>query len=212
MQDLLPRAFIRSNLTFAYIAPKDNMILVNASSSKKAEELLVFLRRSIGTLPVVPAALNHAPSSIMTRWVTGEDVPVDFLVQDECELHDMEEDGGIIRCKRQDLNADEIQAHITAGKQVVKLAINWQESLSCIVNEDFSIKRLKFGDEILEQADSEGADDYASQFDEDFSIMALELKRFIPRLIEAFGGEDESAYKSNDEALSFEKVEEFEPA
>ncbi len=209
MQDLLPRAFLRSNRTFAYIAPRDNMLLVNASSQKKAEELLVYLRRSIGSLPVIPAALVNAPASIMTQWVSGEDVPVDFLINDECELHDSDEDGGIIRCKRQDLEAEEIQAHIAAGKQVVKLSVTWQETLSCIISEDFSINRLKFSDEVLDQADSEGADDYASQFDEDFSIMALELKRFIPRLIEVFGGEDESAYKNSLDLPHFEKEEEL---
>ncbi len=204
IHELLPRAFLRSNLMYAYIAPADNMMVVNASSSKKAEELLEYLRRSIGSLPVKPATLKNSPAAIMTRWLTGEDVPVDFIINDECELHDTVEDGGIIRCKRQDLEAEEIQAHITAGKQVVKLSVTWQESLSCIVNDDFSINRLKFNDEILDQADSEGADDYASQFDADFAIMALELKRFIPRLIEVFGGEDESVFKTT-KPLAIEK-------
>lgn len=212
MHDLLPRAFLRSSVTFAYIAPKEKMIVVNASSSKKAEELLTYLRKSLGSLPVIPTALQSAPSSVMTRWITGEDVPVDFLINDECELQDPVEDGGIIRCKRQDLEADEIQAHIEAGKQVSKLFITWQESLSCILNEDFTINRLKFSDEVLEQADSEGSDDYAAQFDEDFCIMALELKRFIPRLVEVLGGEDLAAY---DKATPVEYLKEergLEPA
>jgi len=206
--DLLPRAFLRTNVTFAYISPRDSMIVVNASSSKKAEELLEYLRRSIGTLSIKPINLTHSPADTMTRWVTGEDVPVDFLINDECELHDTGEDGGIIRCKRQDLEADEIQAHVKAGKQVVKLAVTWQENISCIVSDSFSINRIKFSDEILAQADSEGTDDYASQFDEDFAIMALELKRFIPRLIEVFGGEsisptdDASVKPKSDESSS----------
>ena len=207
IHSLLPRAFLRSHLTFAYISPRENMIIINASSSKKAEELLEYLRRSIGSLPVKPVALTNSPASIMTRWITGEDVPVDFLINDECELHDTVEDGGIIRCKQQDLEAEEIQAHITAGKQVVKLSITWQENLSCIISDNFSINRLKFSDEIIDQADSANADDYASQFDEDFAIMALELKRFIPRLIEALGGEDESSYTKTTETVSIKKDE-----
>ncbi len=190
VHDLLPRAFLRSHRTFAYISLKKNQILVNASSRKKAEELLDYLRKSLGTLPVVPINLVNAPSTIMTRWVSGEEVPIDFLINDECELHDTIEDGGVIRCKRQNLEAEEIQAHIDAGKQVVKLSVTWQEILSCIINEDFSITRIKFSNDVLEQADSAGAEDYAIQFDEDFAIMALELERFIPRLIDVFGGEE----------------------
>jgi len=186
LQDLLPKAFVKSNLTFAYIAPSDGLILVNAATPKKAEDILVYLRRSIGTLPVTPIRLTTPPSINMTRWISGEEIPEDFSISDECELH---ADDGVIRCKRQDLGTEEIQAHVTAGKQVVKLSIIWRDALSFVINEDFSINRLKFSDEILEQADRNEADDYASQFDEDFSIMALELKHFIPRLIDVFGGE-----------------------
>jgi len=206
--DLLPKAFLRNHRTFAYISPKQNQILVNASSRKKAEELLEYLRKSLGTLPVVPTTLVNAPSTMMTRWVSGEEVPVDFLINDECELHDTVEDGGVIRCKRQDLEAEEIQAHINAGKQVVKLSITWQSALSCMINEDFSITRVKFSDEVLEQADSTGAEDYAAQFDEDFAIMSLELARFLPRLIDAFGGEDRAIDKKTPQ----EKTKIMEPA
>jgi len=209
MHDLLPRAFLRCHLTYAYISPSDNMMLINASSRNKVEEFLLYLRKSIGTLSVIPAPLITAPSATMTRWISGEGVPADFTVNDECELHDTDEEGGVIRCKRQDLEADEIRAHINAGMQAVKLSVTWQESLSCIINEDFSINRLKFSENVLSQADSEGSDDFAAHFDEDFAIMALELKRFIPRLIEVFGGEDKAVYK---EVVPHENVKELEPA
>jgi len=188
VQDLLPQAFVKSNLTFAYISPSDGLIFVNASSSKRAEEVLVYLRRSIETLPVIPIPLLLPPAVNMTRWVSGEGIPEDFSISDECELH---ADDGVIRCKHQYLGADEVQGHVTAGKQVVKLAIKWQDSVSCVVDDNFSINRLKFSDEIIEQADAD--DDYASQFDEDFSVMAMELKSFIPKLIDAFGGEEVNA-------------------
>ncbi|MDZ4262530.1 MAG: recombination-associated protein RdgC, partial [Pseudomonadota bacterium] len=54
---LLPQAFPRSTLTFAYISPKENLIVVNAASAKRAEELLSYLRGSIGSLPAVAPSL-----------------------------------------------------------------------------------------------------------------------------------------------------------
>lgn len=194
IQDLLPHAFPRSALTYAYISPKENLIVVNAASAKKAEELISCLRGSLGSLPALSPSLNAAPAAVMTQWLNGDGIPNDITLGDECELRDTVEDGGIIRCKRQDLGGDEIQVHLDAGKRAVKLAINWQEQLNCIVNDDFSIKRLRFGAELLEQHNDVPDDDPAAAFDNDFSIMTLELSKFIPRLIELFGGENEAAY------------------
>lgn len=192
--DLLPKAFPRSSLTFAYISPKEGLIVVNASGIKKAEELLSALRSAIGSLPAVSLSLNVAPSATMTQWLNGEGVPHDVALGDECELRDVVEDGGIIRCKRQDLTSDEIQVHLDAGKRAVKLAIDWQEQISCIINDDLSVKRLRFSQELLDQYDEAPDDDPAAAFDNDFAIMTLELSKFIPRLIEIFGGENEAAY------------------
>ena len=130
MLDLLPKAFSRSNLTFAYICPHDNLLVVNASSAKKSEELLNQLRSSLGTLPVVAPVMKTSPAAIMTRWLDKNKAPTNFIIGDECELRDANDEGGIIRCKHQDLTADEIQSHLSAGKQVVKLSITWGDCLS----------------------------------------------------------------------------------
>ncbi len=177
MQDLLPKAFTRSALT------------INASSAKKAEELLTALRRSLGSLSVTRLSLEHPPATVMTRWLAEEDAPSDFVIEDECEMREPGDDGGIVRCKRQDLTSDEIQAHLDANKQVVKLAVSWQENLFCLISDDLSIKRLRFSDELLEKGSEVNAEDIAARFDNDFSIMTLELSRFIPSLLDAFGGE-----------------------
>ena len=78
---------------------------------------------------------------------------------------------------------------------MTKLALNWNDTLECILQDDLAIKRLKFSDELLEQADNDGAEDAAAQFDADFNIMTGELARFIPRLIEILGGEQTSVTK-----------------
>lgn len=188
MFDLLPKAFSKSSLTYAYIDTQANWLVVDASSAKRAEELVSLLRETLGTFPVRPLEVAQAPASVMTAWLSGQGQEVDYQVQDECELHDTIEEGGIVRCRRQDLDGDEIRMHLEAGKQVVKLALEWDERLAFVLGDDLSIKRLKFLDVIQEEAAESEADDAATRFDVDFSLMGLELRRFIERLVSIFGG------------------------
>ena len=188
--ELLPRAFSFSKKTFAYIDPKGGWLVVDAASAKKAEELISFLRKNLGSLPLVPVSTKEKPVSTMTQWLTQNDSPADVLIEDECELRAPEESGGIIRCKNQDLSAPEIKNHLDTGKQVIKLAISWSDRLSFIVDENLSVKRLKFLELIQDQVADTETDSAEAQFDVDFTIMSQELSTFLPRLVEIFGGEN----------------------
>ncbi len=193
--ELLPRAFSRFQDTFAYIDPQNNLLVVDASSAKRAEDLCSFLRKTLGSLPVAIPAMNHAPAATMTHWLSEEaQLPARFELGDEAELKDPSEDGGVIRCKQQDLLGDEIGAHLKAGKQAVKLAIEYADSLRSVVGEDLIVRRLKFADLVLEKAAELGEADAAAAFDADFTLMSLELSSFIDRLLEALGGENSEAY------------------
>jgi len=188
--ELLPRAFSFSKKTFAYIDPKGGWLIVDAASAKKAEDLISYLRKNLGSLPLVPVSTKEKPVSTMTQWLLTNETPADVLVEDECELRSPEEAGGIIRCKRQDLAAPEIKNHLDTGKQVIKLAVSWSDRLSFIVDENLSIKRLKFLELIQDQVADTESDSAEEQFDVDFTIMSQELSAFLPRLLELFGGEN----------------------
>ncbi|MGV7910190.1 recombination-associated protein RdgC, partial [Mycobacterium kansasii] len=91
--------------------PALGLIIVNESSAKKAEDLLSTLREAVGSLPVRPIAVKVAPSATLTDWLKNQQASEGFFVLDNCELSDTHEEGGTVRCKRQDLTSDEIQNH-----------------------------------------------------------------------------------------------------
>ncbi|MDD1617453.1 MAG: recombination associated protein RdgC [Methylococcaceae bacterium NSP1-2] len=187
--ELLPRAFTFSRKLFAYIDVKGGFLVVNSGSTKSAEDLLSLLRKCLGSLPAVPLNTVEKPIATMTEWLLTQKTPKDVKIEDECELRAPEEAGGVIRCKRHDLSLPEIKNHLDIGKQVIKLALTWDDRLSFILDENLSVKRLKFLDLIQDQVTETDAHDEAARFDVDFSIMSLELANFIPRLLEIFGGE-----------------------
>jgi len=190
IQAFLPRAFIRRSMIFAAIAPRLGVILVNSASAKRAEDLLSTLREVMGSLPVRPATVKIAPTATMTDWVKSQQTAEGFYVLDECELRDTAEDGGIVRCKRQDLTGEEIQLHLSTGKVVTQLALAWQDKLSFILDDKMVIKRLKFEELLQEQAEQDGGDEAAQQFDASFLLMMMTFTEFLPVLFEALGGEE----------------------
>lgn len=187
---LLPRAFSRFQQTYAWINPKDGFIAVDAGSFKQAENLLALLRKSIGSLPVIPIALTTPIELTLTEWLKAEAAPAGFALEDEAELRSALEHGGIIRAKQQDLLDEEMKAHLEADKLVTSLALNWAETISFVLKDDLSIKRMKYSDELKEQNDDITSEDAAARFDADFALVTGELSRFIPDLIEALGGEE----------------------
>ncbi|WP_339649318.1 recombination-associated protein RdgC [uncultured Marinobacter sp.] len=194
MLEMLPQAFSRNRRCFAYLAPQDGVLVVDAGSAKQAEDLASTLRKSLGSLPVRPPAVEQAPAFTFTGWLNESiDHPATIVLGSECELKDPSEDGGVVRCKGLDLKADEIRNHLEAGMQVTKLALTWDDNVSFVLDEELGIRRLKFGETLQDQLDGVDADDALAKFDAAFTIMTLELSRLIPGLLEALGGEDRSA-------------------
>jgi len=191
--DLIPRAFSRSSYLSAYIDVTNGWLLIDTPSDKKAEELISFLRQTLGSLPVVPPNVQKAPANVMTQWLVNQnDCPPDIELADACVLTDQE--GAVVNCKRQDLLAEEIQGHLEAGKLVTRLAVEWHERLGLILDDGLIIRRLQTLDLINTQIDDANIETPEQRFDADFAIMTLELAALIKRMFDIFGGEDEAAY------------------
>jgi recombination associated protein RdgC len=184
--ELLPRAFSKISDTHAYINPEHNIIVINTSSRSKAEDFLALLRKVLGTLPVTSVSPEKAPDELMTDWLVEKNIGENFQLGMEAEFHGLGDDGAVVRVKNQDLDSDEIKVHLDAEKFVVKLALEWDEALSCILCDDLAIKRIKFFDVIHEQNEDIDKDDVVARLDADFALMAGEINRFINDLLAEF--------------------------
>lgn len=189
LHSLMPRAFSRYSQTFMWINLDNGLIMVAAVSAKKAEDMLALLRKSLGSLPVVPLTMESPIELNLTEWVRSGQPPAGFALQDEAELKAILEEGGTIRCKKQALVSDEISSHIENGKLVTQVSMDWQERVSFQINDSFTLKKLKPSDTLSDQNDDIDREDFAARFNADFILVTSKYSALISSLISALGGE-----------------------
>ena len=191
--ELLPRAFTRSQKTFAYIDPSEGYLLVDAATDARADEFTEALHEAVGELPIVFPQTLERPSLVMTRWLAEGFAGTEFEMEQECELRLPVEGGAVVRCRNQDLGSREIQAHLEAGKEAIRLSLVYGERIRFVVDEKLVIRRLRFLELIQDQANDVEAESPAARMDADFAVMSLELRAFVRQLLAAFGGEDKTS-------------------
>lgn len=189
LHSLLPRAFVKNHRTQLWIDIGNALITVDASSARKTEDALALLRKSLGSLPVIPLTIEKPVELTLTEWVRSGLVPAGFAMGDAAELQHILADGGVAKVKKQDLTSDEIKTHIEAGKVVTKLALDWQQRIDFTLSDSFMLSRLKFCDELRDQNDDIDREDVLARFDADFTLMTGELAALINQLVTALGGE-----------------------
>ncbi len=189
-ENLLPRAFVRSQKIDLWWDTKGQMIGINASSRTRAEDILDLLRETLGSLKVTPLSSQTLPIRAMTTWLGDvASRPADLQLGDQVELK-AKGDDGVLRARQVDLDSDEIQQLLESGRQASKLAISLEGRLSFVLHDDLALKSLRFGDALIEEADhADDGDDALARLETDFILMAQALSTDIPRLIEWLGGE-----------------------
>jgi recombination associated protein RdgC len=188
-QDCLPRAFSRMSNIYAYIDTQANWMFVDSSSATRAEELINLLRECTGSFPLILPRVNQSPAAAMSSWVLQRNLPDDFTLLHDCDMKDPGEEGGVVRCRGIELSGEEVDIHLQAGKQVVRLAVQWEEKLNLVLGEDLCLRRLRFSDELIAENDDLPEADDLARMDADFALMSDAITELQDRVINLFGGE-----------------------
>lgn len=188
LHSLLPRAFTRKSRSRLIVDRKEGLVFVEGNSARKAEDMLALLRKSLGSLPVVPMTAAEPLELTITEWIRNG-FPRGFTAGTDVILKAILEDGGAVRCKKQDLHSEEVLTHINAGKVATSVGLNYIDRASFRLCDDMTIKGLTFCDELYDQNDDIEREDVMQRFDADFILFTAELSALFSALMEAIGGE-----------------------
>ena len=187
LTDLLPRAFVRLSKLNAYLDTENGWMAIDTASRKAAEGGVSLLREALDSFPAAPLAAEESPKALMTDWLARGKLPAGLALSDECELRDSAEAGAIVRCRRQDLETDEIREHLKSGKQVSQLGLVFNERLSFTLDEELVVRKLRFLDLVQNELGDVDRESAAAELDACFALMTLELDQLFQRLEEWFG-------------------------
>lgn len=185
--ELLPKAFSKYTDTGVWIDPANGFLVIDSASPSKSDEVLGMLAKAFDPFPVQALYMQTMPALAMTTWLADDEPPAGFSIDQDTELESMTASGGKVRYVRQSIDPAEVNKHIGQGKQCTRLALTWNDRVSFVLAEDFTLKGIKALDVLRE--DCGAAENEAERFDSNFALMAGELGKLLHDLIAAHGGE-----------------------
>lgn len=184
--ELLPQAFTKQSSVRVWINPHDRLLMLDAGSISKADEVVTLLTKTLDGFSVLLLQTAESPASCMAAWLMDGVPPEGFSIDRELELKSEDQMKSVVRYARHPLDTEEIRQHLTSGKRPTKLALTWRDRVSLMLTDTFTVKKISFLDLVFEGRDKPAKDE---AFDADAAIATLELSQLIPDLIEGLGGE-----------------------
>ena len=183
--ELLPQAFTKQAAINVWLDAEHMLLLVDASSPARADDVVTLLVQSFDGLSISHINTVESAAVAMTRWLATGEPPQGFTVDRECELKSADEMKSVVRYARHPLDTDEVRRYVAEGKLPTKLALTWQGRVSFMLTDTMQIKKIAFLDGVFDSS-KPGKDE---AFDADAAIATGELRKLIPDLLDALGGE-----------------------
>lgn len=185
--DLLPRAFTRTSALFVWICPQEGWLVVDTGSQGRADEVVALLVEALPGMGVTHLNTQESPATAMSQWLLEGQAPAGFTIDRECELKSADEMKSVVRYARHALDTEEVRQHIISGKRPTRLALSWTERVSFTLSEGLQLRKVALLDTVLDAQPSNAQAD--EEFDADVLLVTGELRRLLPDLVEALGGE-----------------------
>lgn len=144
--ELAPRAFVLRSDTYAILDFATGWLCIDTNSRAVADGLCAALREALGSFPALPATTDASVRALFTSWLTAGASPHDsrLVLGTRCILAEPTEGGARIVARDQELFSEEVEAHLAAGKQCIKLALSLDGLVEFTLDEELTVSILRW--------------------------------------------------------------------
>jgi recombination associated protein RdgC len=182
--ELMPKAMLRSDRIWAYVDLKEKVIGIDALRDSAAERVLRRLQAAIDGLNIRPLQFMK-PVDELLSGIFFDDAPKQFSVGRECRMQDLADAGSVVRWTDFDLSDQTIRNHVANGMRLTHLAVVYDNVMSCVLNENGVISKLRF---IGMDDDAEDHGDPLARQDAEFVLISGTLRKLLGDLKKQLGG------------------------
>lgn len=150
--ELLPKSFCLQKRQYAFLDTIKKRLIVNTASSNQASQLTALLRKSVPGIHIEPIKYDENLALRFANWINHpESLPPVFQLASDCLLFSLDDEKKRFNCKGYELPADEILTLLSQGMAVSELSLVWNERIQFTLTDDFTLKRIKCLDYLVEE-------------------------------------------------------------
>lgn len=153
--DLASRALPSISYIDGYF--NNDVVVILTSSASAAEDAMALLRKALGSLPVGHYLDSGKLSESLQSWFRGDSLPQNVKLGHEVKLSTMDEEKSTATIKNDALQAEEIQALLSA-RRVVSLELEIADKASFLIKDDGAFTKISVSDVALEAHNNEQGD------------------------------------------------------
>lgn len=152
-------------------------LIVGEGSYKKSEDIVCFVRATVGSIPVEPIGVNEDVQQKLTDMLLkGYDETVVLLNL----VHLTNEDSkGVIKFEKESIYDVDVKKHLDEGCLVSKMQLSYNLEMDFTLNKDFEFTGVKVDKEVLAGSADLGA----------MIITVDQVNKTVEEVVEVFGGE-----------------------
>ena len=185
LAELTPKALLKSQRVWGAMLLKEQVFMVDTASESQAEQFIDAVRDALGSFQVVPLAFKQPYAQLLTQVFLGSGPP-NFQPGRECRMLDPSLGKASVSWQDIELRDAAVQKHVRDGLQIDRLAMQFDEISSLVLDQDGVVRKFKL--EGMTDEDAELDDHPLAQLDAQFVVVTGTVQKLVLALKRQLGG------------------------